>query len=100
MSSGACWQCEHGYDLVEGHCEECREDDCEDNEDLELPECREKGIRQNSEMCSCDFYDMYDGASCRLCGEGCDDCSYGENGHYECLLCKTGYVMACGMPFC
>jgi len=99
-NKGQCIHCEYGYDLHDGKCWACRENDCEDLDKMNLRECQEKGIRHDTGFCNCDSDNgSNDDNGCRICSMGCEYCVVdAENGLPYCEGCAEGYAWWFDMP--
>jgi len=95
---GICIHCAYGYDLHDGECHQCREQDCDDLNLLHLPNCSTKGIRHDTGFCNCDGSHRVDENMCRVCSMGCADCSIDVFGRPVCNVCNEGYVKVDDMP--
>lgn len=94
-NKGQCIHCAYGYDLQDGACRECRENDCEDLNMGHLPYCEEKGVRHDTGICNCGSYMEgleVDNAECRVCSMGCDACLLSPDGRPHCDSCMDGYA--------
>jgi len=98
-NKGQCIHCGYGYDLIDGACRECRENDCDDL-DSTLPLCLENGIRHDTGICQCDssLGTDVDNNECRVCSMGCEYCWIDETGRPYCEFCKEGYYEVDDMP--
>lgn len=98
-SKGQCIHCAYGFNLYNGECWECREQDCDDIAKVDLPLCQENGIRHDAGMCNCYASDMHtDDYDCRVCSMGCDECFVDGDGNAACDLCSEGYIQVMDMP--
>jgi len=95
-NKGQCIHCAYGYDLQDGACRACRENDCTDYTKFHLPTCAEKGVRHDTGICNCGSYIELleaDNAECRVCSMGCDACFIAPDGRPKCSQCMEGYVL-------
>ena len=95
---GQCIHCEYGYDLHDGACSACREQDCTDLSKKHLPLCEEKGVRHDTGFCNCDSGRNVDDNECRVCSMGCESCTILDNGRPQCNSCYQGYIAIDDMP--
>jgi hypothetical protein len=84
-----CYECDYGYNFFEWRCVPCNTK--EGDWVAELKTCDVAHYVPQLDGCQCDSGMVYDGYSCKLCGNGCLKCETVDE-LYKCTVCNVGYA--------